>query len=95
MRLSSGRIFLAYLLRAYFFIQLFLLSVSLCLHLAPLLTLQEEAEDGKPHGRPHADHGDDDDDDDYCVHWKQSQRKLGRGSFPPEQKVRRESELPS
>lgn len=39
-----------------FFIQLFLLSVSLCLHLAPLLTSQEEAVDGKPHGRPRADH---------------------------------------
>lgn len=61
LRLSSGRIFLAYLLCGCFFIQLFLLFVSLCLHLAPLSTLQEEVEDGKPHGRPHAD---DDDDDD-------------------------------
>lgn len=59
LRHSSGRIFLACLLCGCFFIQLFLLSVSLCLHLAPLLTSQEKAEDGKPHGRPRADHGDD------------------------------------
>lgn len=72
LRLSSGRIFLAYLLGGCFFIQLFLLSVSLCLHLALLLTWQEAA-DGKPHGRPR-----DDRDGDWCVHWKRSQRKLGR-----------------
>lgn len=58
--LSSGRILLAYLLCGCFFIQLFLLSVSWCLHLAPLLTLQEEAEDGTPHGRPRDDDRDDD-----------------------------------
>jgi len=56
LRHSSGGIFLACLLFGCFFIQLFSLFVSLCLHLAPLLTSQEEVADRKPHGSAHADY---------------------------------------
>lgn len=90
LRLSSGRIFLAYFLRRCFFIQLFLPSFSSCLRSAPLWTWQEEEEGGKPRGRPRGGRG-----GGLRGHWKQSQRGRGRRGFPAEQKVRRGSEWPS
>lgn len=71
LRLSSGRIFLAYFLRRCFFIQLFLPSVFWCLRSAPLWTWQEEEEEegGKPRGGRGGGLG---------GHWKQSQRSRGR-----------------
>lgn len=75
LRLSSGRIFLAYFLRRCFFIQLFSPSVSSCLRSAPLWTWQEEEEEegGKPRGRLRGGRG-----GGLGAHWKQSQRGRGR-----------------
>lgn len=87
LRLSSGRIFLAYFLCHCFFIQLFLPSVSSCLRSAPLWTWQEEEEGGKPRGRPRGGRG-----GGLGAHWKRSQRGRGRRGSPGEQRVRRGSE---